>query len=179
MTCCNRIFCGCQLWEYGSSLMIWIKSNFVLVLWILWKVVLFFNSRYNSCSEIFENIIWLQLIHGIRQLHPVAPLKLLGSNENQTIFATYSKPPQNEVRKVRYLITFLKLSGLDGIRTHIKAIQIRMGKFQRRSQRSSKYTVHKWVRHCYRQTMLTWWSEGKKFQDSVVAWPKGFLCSTS
>ena len=42
----------------------------------------------------------------------------------------------------RYLISLLKLSGPDGIRAHIKAIEIIMEKFQRRSQRSSRYTVH-------------------------------------
>ena len=58
------------------------------------------------------------------------------------MFATDSKPPQNEVLKVWYLITLLKLSGPDGTRAHIKAIKIIMEKFQRRSQRCSRYTVH-------------------------------------
>ena len=40
----------------------------------------------------------------------------------------------DEVSKVWYLITLLKLSGPDGIRTHIEAIKIIMEKFQRRSQ---------------------------------------------
>ena len=38
--------------------------------------------------------------------------------------------------------TLLKLSGLGGIRGHIKAIRIIMEKFQRQSQRPSRYTVH-------------------------------------
>ena len=39
-------------------------------------------------------------------------------------------------------LTLLKLSGPDGIQAQIKAIKIIMEKFQRRSQRSSRYTVH-------------------------------------
>ena len=35
--------------SYGNTLMILTERSFVLVLWILWKVVLFFNSLYNSC----------------------------------------------------------------------------------------------------------------------------------
>ena len=58
------------------------------------------------------------------------------------MFATNSKPPQNEVLKGWHLITLLKLSGPDGIQVHIKAIKIIMEKFQRRSQRSSSYPVH-------------------------------------
>ena len=57
------------------------------------------------------------------------------------MFAADSKPPYNDVLKVWYLTTLLKLSGPDGIRAHIKAIKIIMEKkFQRRSQPSSRYT---------------------------------------
>ena len=56
--------------------------------------------------------------------------------------ATDSKPPYNEVLKVCYLITLLKLSRPDGTGAHITAIKVIMEKFQRRSQQSSRYTVH-------------------------------------
>ena len=58
------------------------------------------------------------------------------------MFATDSKLLWNSVRNVGYLITVLKLSGLDGIRTHITAIKIIMAKYQRQSRRRSRYTVH-------------------------------------
>ena len=53
---------------------------------------------------------------------------------------TINKTPLNNL---------LKLSGPDEIRAHIKAIKIIMEKFQRRSQRSSRYTVHTtvWATH--------------------------------
>ena len=35
--------------SYGNALMILTERNFVLVLWMLRKVVLFLNSLYNSC----------------------------------------------------------------------------------------------------------------------------------
>ena len=44
----------------------------------------------------------------------------------------------NEVVKVWYLISILKLSGPNGNRAHFKAIKIIMEKFRRRSQRSSR-----------------------------------------
>ena len=44
------------------------------------------------------------------------------------MFATDSKPRQNEVQKVWYLITRLKLSGPHRIRAHIKAIKIIRGR---------------------------------------------------
>ena len=61
------------------------------------------------------------------------------------MFAIDSKPPQNKVLKVWYLITILKLPLPDGIRelnSRIKAIKFIMEKCQRRSQRSSRCTVH-------------------------------------
>ena len=58
------------------------------------------------------------------------------------MFATDSKPPQNEVLKVWHLITLLKLSGPAGIRAHIKTIKTIRKRFHKSSQRSSRYTVH-------------------------------------
>ena len=67
-------------------------------------------------------------------------------NEN-TIFATDSKPLQNSGWQDRYLIILLKLSGLGGIRARIdRSNQTHIGKFQRQSQRSSRYTVRTWYK---------------------------------
>ena len=74
------------------------------------------------------------------QVHLIFGTTLV-SNDN-TMFATDSELPLNGVWNVWYVITILKLSGLIGIRAHVKRIRIIMEKFQPQSQRRSRYIVH-------------------------------------
>ena len=69
--------------SYGFTLMFLIEMNFVLFLWILWKIVCFWNPLTTLAYQqpkTFENVTWLQIFHWIIQLHPVAPLKMLVSS---------------------------------------------------------------------------------------------------
>ena len=85
MTCYNYIVCGCQVWEYYND-NDW-KEFCVGSLDFMKSRVLFCFVFLTHCTalvyqqpETFETLIWLQLFHWIRQLHPVAPLRLLGSS---------------------------------------------------------------------------------------------------
>ena len=82
MTCYNRIVCGCQLREYSNDFD-WKEFCIGSLDFIKGRVVFEFIVQLlliNSLYETLENMIWLQLFHWIRQLHPVAPLRLLGSS---------------------------------------------------------------------------------------------------
>ena len=71
------------------------------------------------------------------------------------MFATDSKSQLKKILKVLYLMTLLNLSGPGGIRTHIKAIKIIMEKFQRQSQRSSRYNVRTIHKHKTEMKIIT------------------------
>ena len=70
------------------------------------------------------------------------------------MFATDSKPPYNEVLKVWYLVTLLKLSGPDGIRVHIKAIKIIMEKILK--EVPTKFKIHRTYYTFEKPLQLIW-----------------------